>query len=65
MNQKTKGTVLLVCGIVSIVSSIILLVLRLVLGEAFVENKDLFLCLVWIVLGVYFCYNGRKVKKDG
>lgn len=56
---------MLVCGIVSIVSSIILLVLRLVLGEAFVENKDLFLCLVWIVLGVYFCYNGRKVKKDG
>ena len=55
---------MLVCGIVSIVSSIILLVLRLVLGEAFVENKDLFLCLVWIVLGVYFCYQGWKSKKD-
>lgn len=65
MNQKTKGTVLLVCGIVSVVSSIILLILRLVLGEAFVENKDLFLCLAWIVLGVYFCYNGRNEKKDG
>lgn len=65
MNQKTKGTVMLVCGIVCLVSSMILIVLRCVTGEAFVENKDLFLCLVWIALGVYFCYNGRKVKKDG
>lgn len=56
---------MLVCGIVCLVSSMILIVLRCVTGEAFVENKDLFLCLVWIALGVYFCYNGRKVKKDG
>lgn len=65
MNQKTKGTVMLVCGIVCLVSSLILIVLRCVTGEAYVKNKDVFMCLVWIALGVYFCYQGWKAKKDG
>ena len=63
MNQKTKGTVMLACGIISIVSALILIVLRLVMGEAFVENKDLFMCLIWTAMGVYFCYQGRKARK--
>lgn len=56
---------MLICGIVCLVSSIILIVLRCVTGEAYVKNKDLFPCLVWIALGVYFCYQGWKTKIDG
>lgn len=44
MNQKTRGTVTLVCGIVCIVSSIIILALRIVWGEALVGNKDILMC---------------------
>lgn len=63
MNQKTKGTVMLVCGIICLVSSIILIILRSVTGEEYVDNKEMFMCLVWIVLGIYFCYQGWKAKK--
>ena len=63
MNQKTRGTVTLVCGIVCIVASLTILVLRFVLGEELVGNKDILMCPVWIALGVYFCYSGRKMKK--
>lgn len=44
MNQKTRGTVTLVCGIVCIVSSIIILALRIVWGEALVGNKGILMC---------------------
>ena len=60
MNQKTKGTISLICGIVA---SLTILVLRFVLGEGLVGNKDILMCPVWIALGVYFCYSGRKMKK--
>ena len=63
MNQKTKGTISLICGIVCIVASLTILVLRFVLGEELVGNKDILMCPVWIALGVYFCYSGRKMKK--
>ena len=64
MNQKTRGTVTLICGIVCIVASVIILVLRLVLGEELVGNKDILMCPFWIALGVYFCYLSRKIKKE-
>lgn len=63
MKQKTRGTVTLVCGIVCIVSSVIVLVLRLALGEDLVGNGDILMSLVWIALGVYFCCLGRKMRK--
>lgn len=63
MNQKTKGTISLICGIVCIVASLTILALRFVLGEELVGNKDILMCPVWIALGVYFCYSGRKMKK--
>lgn len=63
MNQKTKGTISLICGIVCIVVSLTILALRFVLGEELVGNKDILMCPVWIALGVYFCYSGRKMKK--
>ena len=64
MNPKTRGTVTLVCGIICIISTLILIVLRLATGEAYVENKDIVMGLIWGALGVYFCYQGWKAKKD-
>lgn len=54
---------MLVCGIICIISTLILIVLRLATGEAYVENKDIFMGLIWGALGVYFCYQGWKAKK--
>lgn len=56
---------MLVCGIVCLVSSLIQIVLRCVMGEAYVKNKDMFMCLVWNAVGIYFCHQGRKTKIDG
>ena len=64
MKQKTRGTVTLVCGIVCIVFSIIALVLRFALGEDLMGSKSILICLAWIALGIYFCYLGRKMKKE-
>lgn len=62
MNQKTRGTISLICGIVCIVFSIIILALRLVWGEELVGNENILMPPLWIALGVYFCYQGRKMK---
>lgn len=63
MNQKKRGTITLVCGIICLVSAVVLLILRLIFGENLVSDTETLLCPLWIVLGVYFCYLSRKMKK--
>ena len=64
MSQKKRGKITLACGIVCIVSSVVLLVLRLLYGGAVVGGKEIVLSVVWAALGTYFCWIGRKQQKS-
>lgn len=63
MKQKRRGTIALICGIICIVSSIIVLALGLIFGNDLVGIKDILMCSVWIALGIYFCCRGIKMRK--
>lgn len=65
MKQKRRGTVSLVCGIICIVFCIFSLALGLVFGEDLMEKQDMLMNLVWIAFGIYFCYIGIKMRKNG
>ncbi len=65
MSQKTKGTVTFVCGIIMSVSGAIVLILQLGFGEAVQDTYSSLMYLVWIALGIYLCYLGRKMRKNG
>lgn len=63
MKQKTKGAVILICGIICIVSAIIIFAMRLVFGEEIVDNIDFISIFLWLALGAYFCRLGTKMRK--
>lgn len=64
--SEKRGTITPICGIICIVSSIIVLALQLILGEDLAEGNNILVYPLWIALGIYFCYLGRKMrnKKD-
>ncbi|MGN0777529.1 MAG: hypothetical protein ACI4MJ_00130 [Aristaeellaceae bacterium] len=63
MTPQKKATITFVCGIVCLVSAAIILVLRLVMGNTVVQDKEMFLSLFEIVFGIYFTRLGWKGKK--
>lgn len=63
MKKKTRGTVTLVCGIICVLSAAALIVVRLGFGNDFEGRISIPMNLVWIALGIYFCYLGIKMRK--
>lgn len=54
---------MIICGIVCIVSGGIILVFRLGFDEVVLGSTDIPMSLTWFVVGIYFCYLGRKMRK--
>lgn len=63
MSLKTRGIITLVCGIASIIAAALILVLLFIFGPEVVPNQNIIICPIWILLGIYFCYKGRKMIK--
>lgn len=63
MKQMTRGMISIVCGIVCIVSSIIILAVRLIMGDSADSSMNIPMSLLWIALGCYFCYIGKNMRK--
>ena len=64
MKKKTRGTIALVCGIICVLSEALILVLSLVFPADFGGETNVLSTILFLALGVYFCYLGIKMRKE-
>lgn len=62
MSRKTRGTIILVCGMICLVGAGIMLAVRLLNGTG-MEISEISELVLSFVLGIYFCQLGVKKRK--
>lgn len=64
MNNKTRGTAILVCGILGTLAAVLLIVLNLVFKYNFGGRNNIITSVIFLVLGIGFCFLGARTRKQ-
>lgn len=64
MKKKTRGTITLVCGIFCILCEVLFIMLNLVFKYDFDGRTNMLSSIFLLVLGIYLCYLGIKMRKN-
>lgn len=62
MKIKTRGTIILICGIVSILFSALFIVLNLAFDIKVNESGGIVTDILFIIFGIYFCFLGVRIR---
>ena len=63
MKKKTRGTVTLVCGIISVLCEVLFIILNLAFKYDFDGRTNMLSNIILLALGIYLCYLGIKMRK--
>ena len=63
MKKKTRGTVTLVCGIISVLCEVLFIMLNLAFKYDFDGRTNKLSNIILLALGIYLCYLGIKMRK--
>lgn len=64
MKTKTKGTIILICGIIDVVCNAAFIVLNLVFKYNFDGSHNILSDSIFFAIGIYLCYLGVKMRKQ-